>query len=193
MIRNEDFFFLRWGQAPFIRRHIAVNGESYVAGYIIGSEGHIPAFDYASKPLESTQNGSPSYDFQRQWLWYMQWGRLLSDPTTPDSVFSAEYNVQYSGLQAGTGEFALQALQNASLMQLALASYVWSTWDFTLHSEGFLIPISNPDTDARGFISIETLLQIDTLDPTMQSIRSFVAMRGPHSDQTHRAGSKCAP
>ena len=42
MIRNEDFFALRWGGAPFIRAHIARNGGDFVGGYITGSEEHIP-------------------------------------------------------------------------------------------------------------------------------------------------------
>ncbi len=32
MMRNEDFFVLRWGQPEFIRKHIAENGKSYVKG-----------------------------------------------------------------------------------------------------------------------------------------------------------------
>jgi hypothetical protein len=38
MIRNEDFFILRWGQPDFIREHIALNGRDYVGGYFIGSK-----------------------------------------------------------------------------------------------------------------------------------------------------------
>ena len=45
MIRNEDFFFLRWSGSQFIRKHIARNGGPFVGGYITGSEAHIPAFD----------------------------------------------------------------------------------------------------------------------------------------------------
>lgn len=36
--RNEDFFALRWGVPDFIREHIALNSQSYVGGYSIGSE-----------------------------------------------------------------------------------------------------------------------------------------------------------
>ena len=43
MIRNEDFFILRWGQPDFIRAHIGQNTKPYVNGYFVGSEGYIPA------------------------------------------------------------------------------------------------------------------------------------------------------
>ncbi len=49
MMRNEDFFMLRWGQPDFIREHIRRNGHSYVQGYYVGSECYIPAVDYFSK------------------------------------------------------------------------------------------------------------------------------------------------
>src|SRR5829696_8227461 len=50
MIRNEDFFVLRWGEPDFIRRHIAANHQPYVSGYFVGSEGYIPAADYSHRP-----------------------------------------------------------------------------------------------------------------------------------------------
>ncbi|MBV8804132.1 MAG: hypothetical protein JO042_03775, partial [Sinobacteraceae bacterium] len=85
MIRNEDFFALRWGVPDFIRQHIALNGkQDYVGGYFVGSETYIPALDYftaVQAPVDW------KWAFQRQWLFYELWGRLLYDPNTPDAVF----------------------------------------------------------------------------------------------------------
>ena len=67
------------GGAGFIREHIAKNGHAYVGGYAIGSEGNIPAFDYSEKDSEGV------WMAQKQWLYYSLWGRLLYDPTTPDT------------------------------------------------------------------------------------------------------------
>jgi hypothetical protein len=63
--RNEDFFCLRWGNADFIREHIAENTPDYVGGYLIGSETYIPQRLF-------TKPGFPSTEicFQRQWLFY---------------------------------------------------------------------------------------------------------------------------
>jgi hypothetical protein len=38
MMRNEDFFCLRWAQTEFIREHLRMNVHPYVGGYFIGSE-----------------------------------------------------------------------------------------------------------------------------------------------------------
>ena len=67
-------FALRWGVADFIRQHIADNTPDYVGGYFIGSETYIPAKDYFTKPGFSV---NWKYAFQRQWLFYKLWGRLL--------------------------------------------------------------------------------------------------------------------
>jgi hypothetical protein len=47
MVRNEDFFALRWGSARYIREHVNANyNRSFVGGYAVGSEGYIPAREY---------------------------------------------------------------------------------------------------------------------------------------------------
>jgi hypothetical protein len=66
MVRNEDFFFLRWARPSFIRDHIAVNGGN-VGGYAIGSEGYIPAKEYAHLP--DSPHVQWRFSFEKQWLW----------------------------------------------------------------------------------------------------------------------------
>ena len=90
MMRNEDFFALRWGNAPFTRAHVAVNGESWVGGYAIGSEGYIPALDYFVKKTKNTAVGDLDvWSFQRQWLFYATWGQTLFDGV-PSNVAAAD-------------------------------------------------------------------------------------------------------
>jgi len=169
MIRNEDFFILRWGQPDFIRQHIAVNSKDYVGGYFIGSEGYIPAKDYSHKP---DNHVTWDYAFEKQWLLYKLWGRLLYDPNTPDKIFSAEFNRRYGG---DVGDTFLKAYALASCMPLRLASFHRSTWDYTLYSEGFLAPVETGyDDKVSPFISIDELIQHQTLDPTYMSIPDYV-------------------
>ena len=172
MIRNEDFFILRWGQPDFIRKHIAVNTHDYVNGYFIGSEGYIPALDYSQK-ISSEKTWQ--YGFEKQWLFYKLWGRLLYDPETPDQVFEEAFNNKY-GIR--TGHLLLNAYSLASRMPLQLASFYRSTWDYTLYSEGFLAPRpSSSETFFDGssdFISIDELIYHETLDPKMISIKDYV-------------------
>src|SRR6185369_6810878 len=96
--RNEDIFCLRWGVPGFIREHINTNAHSYVGGYVIGSETYIPAKDYFTKP---DIHKEWKYAFERQWLFYKIWGRLLYNPSTTDEVFKNEFVNRY-GAQAST-------------------------------------------------------------------------------------------
>ncbi|MFD2932804.1 hypothetical protein [Spirosoma flavum] len=171
MIRNEDFFILRWGQPDFIRRHIAQNTAPYVNGYFVGSEGYIPAKDYSHI---ANSHRTWEYAFEKQWLFYQLWGRLLYDPATPDAVFEASFANRYA---LKSGKSMLDAFSAASQMPLRLASFYGSTWDYTLYSEGFLSPFSASkgiQDDFSSFISINELIDHSTLDPAYVSIKDYV-------------------
>jgi hypothetical protein len=169
MIRNEDFFMLRWGEPGFIREHIAKNGRDYVGGYFVGSETYIPAKEYTHRP--DSPHPTWKYGFEKQWLFYMEWGRLLYDPATPDAVFAAEFDRRYG---AGVGKPLVQAYALASRMPLRLASLYSSGWDYSLYAEGFLSR-TNATRDQCPFITIDDLIEHPVLDPNYVSIRDYVA------------------
>jgi hypothetical protein len=91
MMRNEDFFMLRWGQTDFVRKHIATNVHPHVNGYYVGSETYIPAKDY----ITSLPGASYRYAFERQWMYYKVMGRLLYNPNTPDEYFVNEFEQRF--------------------------------------------------------------------------------------------------
>jgi hypothetical protein len=169
MARNEDFFCLRWGQTDFVRRHITLNGHDYVGGYFLGSECYIPAADYMTRP---ELNRPWKYAFERQWLYYMTWGRLLYNPHTPEDVFIKACTVRYGE----RGRLLYEALSLGSRMPLRLASFYKGTWDFTLYSEGF--SSVNARSNPAHFIGIEDLIRQPVLDPDYMSIRDFEKARG---------------
>jgi hypothetical protein len=163
-VRNEDFFALRWGVPDFIRKHIAENGQAdYVGGYFIGSETYIPALDYFTAVKDAV---NWTWAFQRQWLFYKLWGRLLYDPQTPDDIFQAEFNRRY-GLK---GDHLLQAYALASNTQLRLASLYDSKWDFTLYSEGFVAL----QGDSTKYISVDRLIEQPTMASDYVSVMEYV-------------------
>ena len=173
MMRNEDFFILRWGEPDFIREHIAQNGQSYVGGYYVGSECYIPAKEYTHVPGHEHINWT--YAWERQWLYYKQWGRLLYDPKTSDDVFAIDFDKRYG---KGVGTKMVEAYKLASRMPLRFASYVFNTWDFTLYAEGMLVPVtyksSGYDDKESPFLSLEELMDNKVLDPDYLSIRDYV-------------------
>jgi hypothetical protein len=171
MIRNEDFFILRWGQPDFIRRHIAENSKPFVNGYFLGSEGYIPAKDL-SHIDNSHRNWN--YAFEKQWLFYKLWGRLLYDPATPDKVFEEGFDIRYG---KGKGTRLLKAYEYASQMPLKLASFFAATWDYSLYSEGFLAPFAanaGLNDTVSAFISVDELIDHPVLDPNYISIPDYV-------------------
>jgi len=170
MARNEDVFCLRWGEPELIRRHIGLNGAPHVGGYFVGSECYIPARDYFSKTDSTT--GRP-YAFERQWLFYKTWGRLLYDPATKDDVFAAEFRRRYGP----DGDTVFRALVLGSRMPLRLASLYKATWDFTLYAEGFLAPAGSGGRfdGSSPFISVDELIDHPALDPDYVSIKDFAA------------------
>ncbi|MEJ2495793.1 MAG: glycoside hydrolase family 20 zincin-like fold domain-containing protein [Ignavibacteriaceae bacterium] len=163
-VRNEDFFVLRWSVPDFIRKHIAENcQEDYVGGYFIGSETYIPALDYFTAVKEPVDW---KWAFQRQWLFYKLWGRLLYDPKTPDKVFQAEFNRRYGS----KGDNLLKAYELASNTQLRLACLYDSKWDFTLYCEGFLAL----QGDTTKYISVNQLIDQPTMAPEYVSVKNYV-------------------
>jgi len=163
-VRNEDFFALRWGVPDFIRQHIRLNGgKEYVGGYFVGSETYIPALDYFTaleKPVDWT------WAFERQWLYYKLWGRLLYDPKTPDAVFQSAFSRRYGS----DADNLLQAYSLASSTQLRLASLYDSRWDFTLYSEGFLAL----QGEYTKFISVDRLISQPAMATGYVSVGEYV-------------------
>jgi hypothetical protein len=179
--RNEDFFCLRWGVPDFIRAHIATNNQSYVGGYMIGSETYIPAKDYFTKP------GIPvswKYAFERQWLFYKLWGRLLYNPNTPDAVFQAEFTHRYGK----EGNNLLKAFSLAGKTPLRLGSLFDFTMDLTLYEEGFMA--LDDKVKRVEYISVDRLIHQPVTDPDYVSVADYVKAK---ADGTSFASNKVTP
>jgi hypothetical protein len=172
-MRNEDFFVLRWGQSDFVRDVLKINNQDYLGGFQIGSETYIPAKEYITKPGPYL---TWKYAFEKQWLFYKIWGRLLYDPNTKDDVFANAFNQKY---KIDFGNKLMEAHNLADKMPLKLASFYAATWDFTLYSEGFLAGFkSNMPCyydSISPFISVNEIIRTVTLDTSLVSIQNYVA------------------
>ena len=174
MIRNEDFFRLRWGEPDFIREHIQVNGQDYAGGYFIGSECYIPAKDIYHKQNHPHINWK--YAFERQWLYYKQWGRLLYDPATNDAVFANAFNRRFSG---NHGEQMVKAYKLSTRTTQRIAQSLNFTWDHSLYTEGFI-------GNKRDFITLDELMNAKSIEPNFVSIKEF-------GDGSKNFGTKVTP
>ena len=170
MMRNEDFIMLNWGNTDFIREHISVNGQDFVAGYFVGSETYIPAKEFR---IRNDIEYNWKYAYEKQWEFYQMWGRLLYDPNLSDQFFIQQFEQRY-GKEVGSEMF--EALQLASRMPLALASFYQGTWDFTLYCEGFLNGKQLYRTykeATKAFINVEEMITHPTLDKRYLNIDEF--------------------
>jgi hypothetical protein len=167
MMRNEDFFMLRWGQPDFIRKHIATNAHPHVNGYYVGSETYIPAKDY----ITSLPGTSYRYAFERQWMYYKMMGRLLYNPNTPDEFFMDEFEQRFP--KQGKKLFNAQA--KASTVPLVIASWQNATWDFSLYSEGMLRSVVNDSVKVQKLISLDDMAEKTPMEPAYLSITDFLA------------------
>ena len=171
MVRNEDFFILRWGDPDFIRKHIEINGQSYVGGYYVGSEGYIPAKEFMHVPNHEHVNWK--YSWERQWLFYKEWGRLLYDPQTSDKVFALDFDRRYG---EGVGDKMVEAYKLASKMPLRYSSFLFSTSDRTLYAEGMLaFTRRGGSNDQKSpFLSLVELMADEVLDDDYISVGDYV-------------------
>ncbi|HKJ78087.1 MAG TPA: hypothetical protein VKA10_01075, partial [Prolixibacteraceae bacterium] len=163
MVRNEDFFILRWGQPDFIREHISLNSQDHITGYFVGSETYIPAVDYFTKG----EKGNWKYAFERQWMFYKQWGHLLYNPETSDEYFVNSLETRFPG--KGNELFEAQSL--VGRIPLIVASYWDATWDYTLYSEGML---SIMGRDSVHLISLEEISRKNPMDTMLMSVHDYV-------------------
>lgn len=86
-IRNDDFYFLHWGEPQFVREYISGFPEinKYVTGFYIGADGWVFAREFASKHPYFKDRDTLS--IQRTWYMQKLWGRLSYNPSTSDEVF----------------------------------------------------------------------------------------------------------
>jgi hypothetical protein len=166
MMRNEDFFMLRWGQTDFFRRHIEKNVNPAVNGYFVGSEAYIPAKDY----ITSLPGASYKYAFDRQWMFYKVMGRLLYNPKTQDSFFIEEFEQRFPK----QGENLFKAQTKVSKVPLVIASWKNATWDFSLYSEGMLHSVNVNKKKAIKLISLDEIANKDPMEPKYLSIADFL-------------------
>lgn len=167
-VRNEDFYVLRWGAPDFIREFIANNGAPHVDGVLVGSECYIPAKDYITN---EGRHKTWTWAFERQWLWYALWGRLLYDPQTPDRTFEGLLAERFG---AGHAPYLLKAWTLASRAQLRFAAFHRGTWDGSLYTEGFASWTDKPTDNAFRFFDIDNIISHPVLDEKYVNIADFV-------------------
>jgi len=131
-IRNDDYFYLSWGEPGFVRAFMAgIPLVTNVTTIYIGSDGYNPTRTYFLK--NQALNGQ--LEVERRWYMEMLWGRISYNPGTSDEVLKNLLATRYPKVSAGD-LFNAWTLASRSLPKVTeLVMRDWSL-DFHWYPEG---------------------------------------------------------
>jgi len=116
------------------------------------------------------------YAFERQWLYYHQWGRLLYNPATSDAVFANAFNRRFFG---NIGNQMVESYKLSTRPTLRIGQFFYFTWDHSLYIEGFI-------GKKRSFITLDEVMNSKPIEPNFISIKEY-------GDGSQNFGSKVTP
>jgi hypothetical protein len=126
-IRNDDYFYLNWGDPKFVRDFLAgIPHLDAVMGMYIGSDGFNPSRTYFCR--NESLNGQ--LEVERRWYMEMLWGRLSYNPGTSDEVLTKLLAQRYPGV-ASDVLFAAWALASRPLPKVT--ELVMGEWKLDFH------------------------------------------------------------
>lgn len=165
-VRNDDFYFLPWGNTDFIRQYINgfPNKDKYVSGVYIGSDGWV----FHREVFNKSPYWKNKLAIQKTWYMQKLWGRLMYNPTTSDELFKNHLKVTYPQISQNQLFEAWQKSSNA--LQLGVEQ-ITGTWDldFDLWSETWLAA----ESEGGPFKSLDKLLDVEPMDGS--TLCSFAA------------------
>jgi len=131
-IRNDDYFYINWGDPKFVREYMAgIPNKQAVTGMYIGSDGYTPSRTYFYK--NPALNGQ--LEVERRWYMEMLWGRISYNPQVSDDVFKNMLAKRFPSVSADN-LFQAWTLSSRPLPRVTeLIMREWSL-DFDWYPEG---------------------------------------------------------
>lgn len=129
-LRNDDYFYLNWGDPQFVRDFM--NGiprrDTTVVGMYVGSDGYNPTRTYFCK--NAALNGQ--LEVERRWFMETLWGRLSYNPAMEDEVLTSLLAAHY-GLSPSASSNLLGAWMLASRSLPKVTELVMKNWSLDFH------------------------------------------------------------
>ncbi len=127
-VRNDDLYYLRWGDPEFVRRYWRqLPRPDCIAGFMLGPDGYTWGRDFVSKAGATPRR----LVIEKQWYWFLLWGRLAYEPTIPDERFEAILEARFP--RAGRQIFA--RLSMTSKILPLVNRFYWGYFDFMWYPE----------------------------------------------------------
>ena len=131
-IRNDDYFYLNWGDHQFVRDFInGIPEKDAVIGMYIGIDGFNPSRSYCHK--DESLNGK--LEIERRWYMEMLWGRISYNPKISDELFKGMIAKRFPSISA-KDMFEAWTLGSRSLPKVT--ELIMKDWalDFHWYPEG---------------------------------------------------------
>ena len=126
-IRNDDYFYINWGDPQFVRDYMAgIPEKQSVEGMYIGSDGYTPSRTYFCK--NEAFNGQ--LEVERRWYMEMLWGRISYNPKISDNVFKNMLAKRFPGVSADN---LFQAWSLASRSLPKATEMIMRNWSLDFH------------------------------------------------------------
>jgi len=126
-IRNDDYFYINWGDPQFVRDYMAgIPNKQDVVSMYIGSDGYNPSRTYFCK--NEAMNGQ--LEVERRWYMEMLWGRISYNPQTSDDAFK---NVLATRFPTVSSDNLFQAWTLASRPLPKVTELIMGNWSLDFH------------------------------------------------------------
>ena len=126
-VRNDDFFYLNWGDPKFIREFLTnIPKKEAVVGIYIGTDGYNPSRTYFCK--DESQNGQ--LEVERRWYMEMLWARIAYNPQISDDVFKNQLAKRFPTISANN---LFEAWTLASRPLPKVTEMIMGTWSLDFH------------------------------------------------------------
>lgn len=128
-VRNDDIFYLRWGDPEFTRDFLLGFDKQKTAGYLMGSDGYTWGRVYSDKdPSVRGKN-----EITKHWYNFMLWGRLGYNPYLSADVFKNHLEQRFKKAPIDT---LYLAWRTASQIIPQTTRFAWRDWDGNWYPEG---------------------------------------------------------
>jgi hypothetical protein len=128
-VRNDDMYYLRWGDPDFARTYLAnLPDLSKIAGIYIGPDGYTWGREYVSTEPDSPRQ----LVIEKMWYFFLLYGRLAYDPTIPNSRFEAILGKRFPTVP---GDRLFSGWASVSKVLPLVTRFYWGSLDFQWYPE----------------------------------------------------------
>jgi hypothetical protein len=128
-IRNDDMYYLRWGDPDFVRAYWThLPDATKIAGFYMGPDGYTWGRDYLTKDPD----GPRQTVIGRQWYSFLLWGRLAFEPTLTNARFRDIIGARFPSVSSAA---LFDAWAAASKILPMVTRLYWGSLDFMWYPE----------------------------------------------------------